>query len=102
MAIKRAAHVAIANLIAGYAALVDCGDFAGVGALLGDATFTGGAGTVVGSDAIEAMLREHVIVYDDGTPRTKHITTNLAIEVDEQRGTAVARSTSPSFRLCPT
>jgi hypothetical protein len=38
------------------------------------------------------MLRDNVIVYDDGTPRTKHIVTNLAIEVDEDTGTAVSRS----------
>jgi hypothetical protein len=34
-------HRAIENLIATYAALVDDGDFAGVGILLADATFTG-------------------------------------------------------------
>ena len=38
------------------------------------------------------MLRDSLIVYDDGTPRTKHITSNLAIEVDEAAGTAVSRS----------
>jgi 3-phenylpropionate/cinnamic acid dioxygenase small subunit len=82
---------AIENLIATYAELVDDGDFARVG-ILADATFTGGAGSVSGRDAIERMLRDNVIVYDDGTPRTKHIITNLAIEVDEDTGTAVSRS----------
>ena len=43
--------------------------------------FTGGSGTVSGRDAIEKLLRDNVIVYEDGTPRTKHITTNLAVEV---------------------
>jgi 3-phenylpropionate/cinnamic acid dioxygenase small subunit len=83
---------AIENLIASYAELVDDGDFAGVGMLLAKATFTGAAGSVSGRDAIEQMLREGVIVYDDGTPRTKHVTTNIAIEVDEEAGTAVSRS----------
>jgi 3-phenylpropionate/cinnamic acid dioxygenase small subunit len=83
---------AIENLIANYAELVDDGDFRGVGALLADATYTTGAGSVSGRDAIEKMLRDSVIVYDDGTPRTKHLTTNVAIEVDEDTGTAVARS----------
>jgi hypothetical protein len=36
-------HRAIENLIATYTELVDDGDFAGVGALRADATFTGGA-----------------------------------------------------------
>ena len=83
---------AIERLIATYAELVDDGDFAAVGRLLADATFTGGAGAVSGGDAIEKMLRDIVIVYDDGTPRTKHVTTNLAIEVDEEAGTAVSRA----------
>jgi 3-phenylpropionate/cinnamic acid dioxygenase small subunit len=83
---------AIEHLIASYAELVDDGDFAGVGALLADATFAGSAGSVTGQGAIERMLRDNVIVYDDGTPRTKHVTTNIAIEVDEAAGRAVARS----------
>jgi len=85
-------HRAIENLIATYAELVDDGDFAGVGTLLADATFTGGAGSVSGADAIAKMLRDRLIVYDDGTPRTKHVTTNVVIEVDEEAGTAVSRA----------
>src|SRR2546423_7412523 len=79
---------AIENLIATYAELVDDGDFAGVGMLLADATFAGGGGSVSGADAIEKMLRDSLIVYDDGTPRTKHVTTNVAIDVDEEAGAA--------------
>ena len=30
--------------------------------------------------------------YDDGTPRTKHVTTNLIIDVDDGAGTATAKS----------
>ena len=86
------AYRAIENLIATYAQLVDDGDFAGVGRLLADATFMGAAGSTSGSATIETMLRDNVIVYDDGTPRTKHVTTNIAIEVDEGAGTALARS----------
>jgi hypothetical protein len=39
---------AIENLIATYAELVDDGDFAGLGALLANATFTGGGAPVSG------------------------------------------------------
>lgn len=85
-------YAAIQKLIATYAELVDGGDFAAVAMLLADASFTGGAGSVSGRDAIEKMLRDSLIVYDDGTPRTKHITTNVAIEIDEHAGTAVSRS----------
>jgi len=92
---------AIENLIATYAELVDDGDFAGVGILLADATFTGGAGSVSGRDAIETMLRDSLIVYDDGTPRTKHVTTNVAIDVDEEAGTAVSRSYFTALQALP-
>ena len=60
--------------------------------LLADATFIGAAGPVRGRDAIEKMLRASLIVYDDGTPRTKHVTTNIAIEIDEEAGSADSRS----------
>ena len=33
-----------------------------------------------------------MIVYDDGTPRTKHVTTNVMIQVDDANGRATARS----------
>ena len=47
------------------------------------------------------MLVDNIIVYDDGTPRTKHVTTNLGIEVDEAGGTAVARSYFTALKALP-
>jgi 3-phenylpropionate/cinnamic acid dioxygenase small subunit len=85
-------HRAIENLIARYAELVDDGDFAGLGTLLAEATFTGTGAPVSGRDAIEKMFRDTLIVYADGTPRTQHVVSNVAIEVDEQASTAVSRS----------
>jgi 3-phenylpropionate/cinnamic acid dioxygenase small subunit len=85
-------HRAIENLIATYAELVDDGDFAGLGTLLAHATFTGSGAPVSGPDAIEKMFQDMLIVYDDGTPRTKHVTTNVIIEADEEAGTAVSRA----------
>jgi 3-phenylpropionate/cinnamic acid dioxygenase small subunit len=92
---------AIENLIAAYAELVDDGDFAGLGALLAGATFIGGGAPVTGADAIEKMFGDTVIVYDDGTPRTRHITSNVAIEVDESAGTAVARAYFTALQALP-
>jgi 3-phenylpropionate/cinnamic acid dioxygenase small subunit len=89
---QESSYRAIERLIATYAELVDDGDFAAVGRLLADATFTGGAGPVSGGEAIETMLRDNLIVYDDGTPRTKHVISNVVIEVDEQGSTALSRS----------
>ncbi|RSD10665.1 nuclear transport factor 2 family protein [Amycolatopsis eburnea] len=80
---------ALSNLIFSYAALVDAGDFAGVGELFSAGVFTGSGGSLSGSAAVERMLRETVIVYEDGTPRTKHVTTNVAVEV---RGSTASSS----------
>jgi len=93
---------AIENLIARYAELVDAGDFAAVGKLLANAPFTAGAGSVSGPDAIEKMLQENVVVYDDGTPRTKHVTPTSGIELDDEAGTADSRRTSPCCKPYPT
>jgi 3-phenylpropionate/cinnamic acid dioxygenase small subunit len=98
---QESSYRAIERLIATYAELVDDGDFAAVGRLLAGATFTGGSGAANGGDAIEKLLRDNVILYDDGTPRTKHITTNLAIEVDEESGTAVSRAYFTALQALP-
>jgi len=84
---------AIGNLIARYAELVDAGDFAALGEMFADAVFGGEGDMVVqGRRAVEGTFRAMVMVYDDGTPRTKHVRTNVQIEVDESAGTAAARS----------
>src|SRR5262245_22724415 len=82
----------IENLIARYAACVDDGDFAAVGALLADAVFVGSGAPLRGQAAIEGMLRDTVITYDDGTPRTKHVTTNVIIDLAPDSVHATARS----------
>ncbi|MEV6067596.1 nuclear transport factor 2 family protein [Nocardia sp. NPDC052001] len=84
--------VAVTNLIAEYAELIDAGDFAGASALFADGVFIGSGAAVRGSAAVERMFRAMVIRYEDGTPRTHHAITNIAIEFDEETGTATARS----------
>lgn len=83
-------HAQIQNLIARYALLMDTGDFAGVGDLLAEATFIGATSEFTGAAAITGMLEKAIIRYEDGTPRTHHAVTNLAVEVDGD--TAVAGS----------
>jgi 3-phenylpropionate/cinnamic acid dioxygenase small subunit len=93
---------AIENLIARYAELVDAGDFAGLGAMFADGTFGGeGDAAVHGGDVIERLFRAMVRVYEDGTPRTKHVTTNVQIEVDESGTAALARSYVTVFQALP-
>jgi hypothetical protein len=82
----------IQNLIAAYAECVDGGDFESVGALLADAVFAGSGTPVRGRQAIEAMFRRVIITYPDGTPRTKHVTTNVIIDIAADGTRATARS----------
>jgi hypothetical protein len=80
---------AISNLIYTYAERIDAGDFAGVGELLGQATLTfeGFPDAVSGPEAVQKLYERTTRRYEDGTPRTKHVMTNLITEVadDEQR-----------------
>ena len=82
----------IASLIYSYAERIDAGDLQGVAALFADATYRSQAGTEYrGAAAVLEILGRMVILYD-GSPRTKHVTTNLLIDVDEAAGVAQARS----------
>ncbi|MEU6379400.1 nuclear transport factor 2 family protein [Streptomyces sp. NPDC046909] len=88
-------HVAVPQLIYRYAELLDSGDFAGVGELFTDAVIhvheTGEE--YAGRDEIRAMYEDWVRTYpDNGTPHTRHVTTNLILDVDDERGTATCRS----------
>jgi 3-phenylpropionate/cinnamic acid dioxygenase small subunit len=96
----------IENLIASYAFLVDDGEFAELGDLLGDAEFSlNGAPVIKGRDAIEKFARDTLLTYDDGTPRTRHVTTNIIIEAGEEGGeeedTAISRSYYTVFQSLP-
>ncbi|MFA5883032.1 MAG: nuclear transport factor 2 family protein [Acidimicrobiia bacterium] len=83
----------IETLIMTYAERVDLGDFAGVAALFEHATYRAENGGQImsqeGSAAVQATFDTMVRRYPDGTPRTKHVTTNLMVEVDG--GTATSR-----------
>lgn len=93
---------AIENLIATYAERVDAGDFPGLGELFADGAFGGQGDMVVrGREPVEKVFRAMVRVYEDGTPRTKHVTTNIRIEVDEASGTAVSHSYVTVFQALP-
>lgn len=85
---------AIPKLIALYAERIDDGDFAGVAELFARATVTAEGNDAVheGTDQVRAMYEGWTRRYDDGTPRTKHVTTNLVLDVDEKTGTATCRS----------
>jgi len=84
---------AITTLVHRYATLIDAGDLDGVAALFEHATW--GAGTrserLHGTREVRRGYRG-VILYEDGTPRTKHVITNLVIDVDAGSTHATAGS----------
>ncbi|MET7446423.1 nuclear transport factor 2 family protein [Streptomyces sp. NBC_01696] len=82
----------IENLIARYSHLVDDGEFAEFGALFENAEFVSGEVILRGGKAVEDLISSMLVVHDDGTLRTRHITTNILIEVNEDGDSAEARS----------
>lgn len=85
---------AISQLVFAYAERIDLGDFDGVADLLRHATVTteGSDQVRVGYDAVLDMYRRSTRRYEDGTPRTKHVTTNVIVEVAEGAVSGSARS----------
>jgi len=81
----------IEALVYRYAELLDAGDLDGVAGLFEHATWRSARANVSGTDAVRRMY-DGVILYDDGTPRTKHVITNLVIEHDDGATEATARS----------
>jgi len=86
---------AVEHIVYGYAERIDLGDFAGVAELFSHATYKGGGPDdpgVFGAAAVLEILEAMVRRYDDGTPRTKHVTTNLVIDAADDAATATGRS----------
>jgi SnoaL-like domain len=84
----------LSNLIARYAELIDAGDLEGVSELLADAAVGAGdsPSLLAGKEAIRSLYESTTRIHPDGTPGTKHVTTNLILDVDDDHGTASARS----------
>lgn len=95
----RDAVVEITALVFAYAERLDLGDLAGVAALFREgATYRSDRGSHRGAGEVFAVLRKRVKLHD-GIPRTRHVTTNLVVEVDG--ATAAARSYFTVFQATP-
>jgi hypothetical protein len=82
---------AIRNLLARYCALVDSASWDEVGALFAAGVLATEDGSVLasGADEIAAFYRRGTLVHD-GSPRTKHVVTNVELSFSDD--SAVARS----------
>jgi hypothetical protein len=85
---------AITDLVYAYAERIDVGDFEGVADLFAEAelTFEGFTQGRPGREKILAMYEASTRRYDDGTPKTKHVMTNVVVEVGDDRRSATART----------
>jgi 3-phenylpropionate/cinnamic acid dioxygenase small subunit len=88
----------ITNLIYRYAELLDAGDLDGVAGLFAHGRICGvenGPPETVfdGTVRVRRMYEMATRIYeDDGTPKTKHNTSNVQLEINEAEGTACSRS----------
>ena len=84
---------AIRNLLFGYAERIDRGDIDGMARLFEHATYRAGEQPPITDwKAVAQLNKSLVILYDDGTPKTQHVTTNVSIELDPTGAAASARS----------
>lgn len=91
----------IKNLVHSYAELLDSGNFQALGRLFERAAVSvhGSARQAQGAEAVRRMLVGGVRLYN-GVPSTKHLVTNLVIELAEDRTSAIARSYYVAFQAC--
>ena len=87
----------IENLLYTYALRIDAGDLEGVADLfrhgrIKPAPEAPPEATFEGRERVLEMYRAATRLYEDGTPHTKHVTTNAIIEFDEAAGAATCRS----------
>jgi 3-phenylpropionate/cinnamic acid dioxygenase small subunit len=86
-------HDAIGALVYAYAELLDSGDFERLADLFAAATLRSNRNAAVrrGRDEALALYRDTVLLYD-GIPATKHVITNVVVEVEPGGSHAAARS----------
>jgi len=96
-------HHAITTLMYRYAECIDAADFDGIAALFahGRITNEGVDGEIEGPDAVRALYAGTNRVHADGTLRTRHLTTNVMVDIDEVTGSATARSAFVVFQQTP-
>lgn len=83
----------IANLVYALAEAIDDGDHDRIEELFGEATFQlDDREPRVGGAAFRKTIERSMIHYDDGTPRTLHVVTNLRVELEEHVAAARAGS----------
>ena len=93
---------AIRNLLFTYAECIDRGDLEGMARLFEHAAYRAGdQAAVTDWRAVADLNKSLLILYEDGTPRTQHVTTNVLIEIDDGARSATARSRFTVLQRAP-
>ncbi len=93
---------AVRALLHRYCELQDAADFAACSALFADAVYAvAGGERCFGADAVYALKTHHDRVHDDGTLRTKHVTTNTIVEPGPGPDECAARSYFTVYQATP-
>jgi 3-phenylpropionate/cinnamic acid dioxygenase small subunit len=94
---------AIKNLVYSYAELLDTGDLKALGELFEHAVVrtSGSEHELRGAKAAQALIEQAVQLYD-GIPRTKHVITNVIVEIDDEGRSGMARSYYTALQAHPT
>jgi 3-phenylpropionate/cinnamic acid dioxygenase small subunit len=91
----------VRELVVAYAERLDVGDLDGVAALFAAGVVrTAQSGERVGRDAVRRMY-DPVILYEGGTPRTKHVLGNVEVAVADDRRGATSRCTFTVWQATP-
>jgi ketosteroid isomerase-like protein len=93
---------AIKNVVLSYVELLDLGDLDGLANVFARAAVRihGSANELRGAAAYKQFIEQGVQLYD-GVPSTKHVVSNLIVEIDDDRRTATARSYYTAFQARP-
>jgi 3-phenylpropionate/cinnamic acid dioxygenase small subunit len=111
-ALRAEARDAISKLIYGYAEAIDGGDFERIARMFAHAVIRSDGGEFRGVDEVRAMYRRFTTLYDSAgrkcgpevrgaTPRTRHVTTNLMIDLSDDLRSAGARCYFTVFQAIP-
>ncbi len=85
-------HQAINNLLTDYCLALDAGRIDDCATLFENAEFTfEGFPTAKGIEGVKGMFA-NLIIYEDGTPRTRHLLTNVRIDVADGANAATSQS----------
>jgi hypothetical protein len=89
----RASETQIANLLFMYCEFIDAGDLISASNLFEHAKLKMITSTELQDyKTLLTLLRQVIIIYPDGTPKTKHVVSNAIIDIDESMKTATSRS----------